>query len=357
MRGEKSYQSSGVHQKKANQLVDWLRGLNAYEKPFSPPPLPPQKKKKGSLTSKKPSPLKRDIHRDIGGFSALFPAPFSKMTSPYLVSSTDGVGTKLKLATYFHRYKEVGQDLVAMCVNDLICSGAQPLFFLDYYSCGHLKLKQAKSFLTGVSKACKVCDCPLVGGETAEMPGLYKKDDFDCAGFALGVVEKKDILGAHKVKMGDALIALSSSGFHSNGFSLLRQVFHSKKDLEKWKNTLLKPTLLYAPLIRNLLPLGALHAIAHITGGGMDNLLRVLPDQCEALLQPWNIPPPFLEVQKRTKMSLKNLLKTFNSGVGMVLVVNPRKKNKLLHEIQKTGFSAFLLGHVTSSQQKKWTLT
>ena len=234
-----------------------------------------------------------------------------------------------------------------MCLNDLICCGAKPLFFMDYYACGHLNQKTAREFLEGVYLACEKSHCVLLGGETAEMPGCYENLDFDCAGFALGVVDHSKRLGAHNVKEGDILIGVSSSGFHSNGFSLLRKVFAS--DLKKWKKELLKPTGLYVSLAQELFRIKGLKAIAHITGGGMDNLLRVLPKGMEAQMKTWNVPACFLEVKKRTKMDWLSLLKTFNCGIGLVLVVSPTEVTSVFEAVQKSNFSVFDLGHVVST--------
>ena len=342
-----SYKKSGVDQDKAEKLVQWIKTSSSN---FSRLNFPQTKTKRRNS--------RNHLISGIGEFSALYRARFPRIKSPCLASTTDGVGTKIKIASYFESYESIGQDLVAMCINDLICSGAYPLFFLDYYACGHLNLRRAKSFLKGVQKACLESECSLVGGETAEMPDVYKKNDFDCAGFALGVVDEKKILSSRKVKSKDALIALASSGFHSNGFSLLRKIFKGKKDLKTWKKELLKPTLIYASLIKKLLPFKSLHAATHITGGGMDNLLRVLPEKFEAHLLPWTIPQPFLEVKKRTKLSWKNFLKTFNSGIGMILVVDGKEKNKILNQIKKTPYHAFDLGFVIKSKDevKRWII-
>ena len=269
------YKSAGVDIDAGEALVDWLKS----QAPENPP-------HKNRLVS------------GIGGFSALFRAGFPQMESPCLVSATDGVGTKLKVATYFEDYSTIGQDLVAMCVNDLICCGAQPLFFLDYYACGKLDLDQAKSFLKGLQNACVESDCSLIGGETAEMPGVYKPGDFDCAGFSVGVVDEKKTLGSHKVKSGDVLIGVASSGFHSNGFSLIRKIFEN--DFDSFKSQLLKPTELYVKL--GLQVREQVNAMAHITGGGMDNILRVIPDFTAVQLEHWDVPEIFKEAQKRAKL-------------------------------------------------------
>lgn len=315
------YKQAGVDIESGDALVDWLQSSK-------------QKKDKRVIGG-------------IGGFAALFKANFKSMKSPCLVSSTDGVGTKVLLASQFDRYDTVGQDLVAMCVNDLICVGAEPLFFLDYYACGQLNLKNAKLFLKGVQKACADVDCALIGGETAEMPGVYSQNHFDCAGFAVGVVDQEKALGSHRVKKGDVLIAIPSSGFHSNGYSLLRKVFES--DASQWQDTLMTPTYLYANLVKNLKKkIKGLRACANITGGGIENIPRVLPKGTYAQLMPWACPPPFIEVQKRTQMSWQKMLVTLNCGLGFVVVVSRADAKKALQLVKKEFPQAWELGEVLS---------
>ncbi len=329
------YKQAGVDVEAGDALVDWLRS---------------QQKSKGPHQDK--------LISGIGGFAALFRADFKSMEEPCLVSCTDGVGTKVKLASHFGRFGEVAQDLVAMCVNDMICSGAQPLFFLDYYACGQLDLNSAKDFLSGVQKACHESDCALIGGETAEMPGVYQKGDFDCAGFSVGVVDRKKVLGRDRVEVGDQLIAVASSGFHSNGFSLLRKVF--EKDLNDWEEQLMRPTALYVQLVHQLLKNHTLHAIAHVTGGGMDNLPRVLPKGTLAKLKAWKIPPEFLEVQKRAKLSMESLLQTLNCGIGLVLVLPKNQVDSALQLIQREGHKAWRLGEVEAlsgaEDESQWSV-
>ncbi len=292
----------------------------------------------------------------IGGFAALFDADFRHMKHPTLVTCTDGVGTKVLLASEFESWKGVGQDLVAMCVNDLICTGGRPLFFLDYYACGKLDLKQAKQFLSGVRNACEKSNCALIGGETAEMPGVYAKNHFDCAGFAVGVVDKPKAIGKHLVKKDDVLVGFTSSGFHSNGYSLLRKVF--KKDLKKWSKTLLKPTRLYVELYAELVKNNVeLHALAHITGGGLDNIGRVLPDGLGADLKAWNLPKEFLEVKKRTKMSWDDLAITLNCGIGLVAVLPKKDADKAIETAKSLSIKAFHIGELKNmSSDKKWQM-
>lgn len=330
------YRLSGVNIAESEKLVQWLQ-------------------KKTSVASVN-SGKKLKVLSGIGGYTGLFQAMFPDMKEPCLSASTDGVGTKLKLATHFQRYKEVGQDLVAMCVNDLICSGAKPLFFMDYYACGQIRQKQAREFLSGVQKACEQSQCVLLGGETAEMPDCYTGFNFDCAGFVVGVVEHSKILGAHKVKVGDRLIGVSSSGFHSNGFSLLRKVF--QKDLHQWEEELLRPTALYVSLALDLFKMEGVKAISHITGGGMDNVPRVLPQRSRAEIKKWEMPVAFREVQKRTGVNNMEMLKTFNCGIGLVLVVSSSAFKQIQQIVKAKGFSSLDMGYVATQkkQEPSWCL-
>lgn len=327
------YKQAGVDVEAGDALVDWLKATG-------PARWPHQDR----------------LVEGIGGFAALFRADFKDMTEPCLVSCTDGVGTKIKLAAQFESYREVAQDLVAMCVNDLVCCGAQPLFFLDYYASGKLRLDAAKDFLAGVRSACLESQCALIGGETAEMPGVYEGHDFDCAGFSVGVVDRPKALGAHRVKPGQRLLGLSSSGFHSNGFSLLRKVFAA--DLERWREQLLKPTALYVNVVQAALKNGGLNAVAHITGGGMDNLPRVLPKGTRARVNAWPVPAPFLEVKQRAGLTWSSMLTTLNCGVGMVFVVDANAFEALSAVVRAQGFSAFDLGSVEASEYEEptWVL-
>lgn len=327
------YKKAGVDIDAGEALVDWIKS-----------------------TQPKAWPHQENLVSGIGGFSALFRADFKSMSEPCLVSSTDGVGTKLLLASHFKNYSTVGQDLVAMCVNDLICCGAQPLFFLDYYACGKLQLDVAKEFLTGVKEACIASDCALIGGETAEMPGVYSGNDFDCAGFSVGVVDKLSALGADKVQSGDVLLGIESSGFHSNGYSLLRQVF--AEDLDLWRDQLLKPTHLYVKLIMSLIQKVSIHAIANITGGGLDNILRVVPKQTKVNLKPWSLPSEFMEVKQRSEMSWPELLRTLNCGLGMVLVLPPDQLSLAQEHMTHFSMKTYEIGHVqlSNSEKTEWHL-
>lgn len=320
------YKQAGVDVEAGDALVDWLKAT-------APAKWPHQDR----------------LVEGIGGFAALFRADFKDMKEPCLVSCTDGVGTKIKLAVHFESYKEVAQDLVAMCVNDLICCGARPLFFLDYYASGRLRLPAAKDFLSGVQAACVESECALIGGETAEMPGVYEGNDFDCAGFSVGVVDRTQALGAHRVKAGMKLIGIPSSGFHSNGFSLLRKIFAA--DMDAWRAELLKPTALYVKLVHAALAEGGVEAVAHITGGGMDNIPRVLPAGTVAKLKAWPVPAPFLEVKKRSGLAWSSMLTTLNCGLGMAWVARPEKVEALHAVCRKLGYNSFDLGTVEAAGQ------
>jgi phosphoribosylformylglycinamidine cyclo-ligase len=324
------YKSSGVDVEAGDQLVDWLQASQA-EKTAAGGPLP--------------SPHADKLLSGIGGFAAIFRlGQYSHLKKPCLVSSTDGIGTKIKLAADFQRYETVGQDLVAMCVNDLVCCGAEPLFFLDYYASGKLDLHAAKIFLKGVRDACHESGCALIGGETAEMPGIYHGRDFDAAGFSVGIVDEDNRLGAHRVQVGDQVLGVSSSGFHSNGFSLLRKVF--EKDLEQWLDVLMKPTHLYAKLALSLHAKGFVAAIANITGGGMENIPRVLPAGTVLRLIDWAWPEPFCVVQDRTGLARTEMLKTLNCGIGLVLIVPKNHAVTAEALVRSSGYECYSLGTV-----------
>lgn len=317
------YKTSGVDVEAGDALVDWLQEESRQKK----------------------SPHSDKIVSGIGGFASLFRAQFSQYKKPCLVTCTDGVGTKVLLAAQYQKFDGVGQDLVAMCVNDLICTGGDPLLFLDYYAVGKLDLESAKAFLKSVQQACEDSGCALVGGETAEMPGVYKPGDFDCAGFAVGVVDEDQAWGPSKVKAGDRVIGIASSGFHSNGYSLLRKVF--RDDLDKWKDLLLFPTALYVKLAQELKKRNVdVHAAAHITGGGIDNVPRVLPEGWTWHRKDWKWPEPFREVQRRTGMKDDEMLRTLNCGIGFTLILPESARAEAESCIREAGFEFFDLGEV-----------
>ena len=245
----------------------------------------------------------KDTLGTIGHFGGFFRADFSHMKEPVLVSSTDGVGTKLLVANTARKFDTVGIDLVAMCVNDVITCGARPLFFLDYFATGKIKPAVAVSIVKGIVAGCRDAGCALVGGETAEMPGLYRNEDFDLSGFCVGVVDRKDIIDGSRVKAGDRILGLASSGIHSNGYSLVRKIFSKQEMKEEYKKELLEPTVIYVKPVLELIKNLGVKAIANITGGGFyDNIPRVLPDGTAASLDKgsWKIPPIFEIIKKKS---------------------------------------------------------
>lgn len=323
-----NYKAAGVDVEAGDQLVDWLKE-----------------------TSPKNSPHQDKLVSGIGGFAAVFRMRFPEMKKPCLVSSTDGIGTKIKLAVHFRKYDTVGQDLVAMCVNDLVCSGAEPLFFLDYYASGKLDLAAAKEFLGGVRAACIESGCALIGGETAEMPGVYHDRDFDAAGFSVGIVDEEKLLGPKLVQIGDRVIGISSSGFHSNGYSLLRKVF--EQDLDQWRDLLMTPTHLYVPFVLKLAREGRVRAVANITGGGMENIPRILPKGTRLPLLDWSWPSHFGIVQDRTGMSREEMLKTLNCGIGLALVVHPNEVTEVEKIAAGYGYKTYALGTVEKNSNSE----
>ncbi|MFA5976043.1 MAG: phosphoribosylformylglycinamidine cyclo-ligase [Elusimicrobiota bacterium] len=262
----------------------------------------------------------------IGGFAGLFPMP-GGLQSPQLVGCTDGVGTKLKIAFLADRHDTVGIDLVAMNVNDLLCCGAKPLFFLDYFACGKLDVGVAEKVIKGIVEGCRQSDCQLLGGETAEMPGFYKAGEYDLAGFAVGVVDKSRVIDGHTIKPGDVVLGLPSSGIHSNGYSLVRNVFSERELKARWKE-FLEPTTIYVSALKSLQESErcVIKGMAHITGGGfIDNIPRVLPKGLQVCItaRSWPIPELFHEIQKRAKLPDEEMFRTLNMGIGLVLVVSP----------------------------------
>lgn len=295
----------------------------------------------------------------IGGFSGVFAPDFSNMEEPVLVSGTDGVGTKLKLAFLTDIHDTVGQDAVAMCVNDILCQGAIPLFFLDYIATGKLEPEKMASVVKGVADGCVEAGCALIGGETAEMPGFYREGEYDIAGFAVGMCDKKNLLGKERVQTGDLLIGLPSSGVHSNGFSLVRKLLFDIKDIHKdytpegWGKslfeTLLTPTRIYARALRPLLEKRLIHAAVHITGGGFyENIPRALPEGLSAVISVQRIstPPIFPLLQEWGGIETEEMYGTFNMGIGMVLFVAPENEEEVLAVLADAGENPVLLGSV-----------
>jgi phosphoribosylformylglycinamidine cyclo-ligase len=297
----------------------------------------------------------------IGGFGALFEIPPGQYREPVLVSSTDGVGTKLKLAIELKRHDTIGIDLVAMCVNDIVVQGAEPLFFLDYFATGKLDTAVATQVIAGIGEGCRQAGCALVGGETAEMPGLYGKGDYDLAGFTVGVVEKSKIIDGSAVKANDTLIGIASSGPHSNGYSLIRKIIKLRKakldqpfEGRPLGEVLLAPTRIYVkPLLALLRRLPA-HAVAHITGGGLPgNVPRVLPPGLRAVIdsRTWRRPPIFDWLQDHGNVEEVEMYRTFNCGIGMVLAVAAADAEQALKHLQDHGETAAIIGHVEAHPQ------
>jgi len=298
----------------------------------------------------------------FGGFGGLFEIPLDRYPQPVLVSGTDGVGTKLRLAIDLQKHDTIGIDLVAMCANDVIVQGAEPLFFLDYYATGKLDIDTATSVVEGIAEGCKQAGAALIGGETAEMPGMYASDDYDLAGFCVAVVNKDKIITGEQVKAGDQLIGIASSGPHSNGYSLIRKVLEVSGDSlnspcgdTDLASALLAPTRIYAKSLLALCESNTPHAMAHITGGGLlENLPRVLPEHCVAKVtdKSWTQQPVFEWLQQTGNISDEEMLRTFNCGIGMVVVVAADALESSLQQLSELGETVWHIGEIASSDEK-----
>jgi len=301
----------------------------------------------------------------IGGFGGLFSLTGQKYKEPVLVSGTDGVGTKLKIAFALNKHNTLGIDLVAMSVNDIITCGAKPLFFLDYISIGKLSEKVVVDLIEGIIEGCKMADCALLGGETAEMPGFYTEGEYDLAGFAVGIVEKSEIIDGRDIRKGDSVIGIASNGLHSNGFSLVRKVlledkkYKLEEKLTVLKTTLgkelLKPTRIYVKPILHLLGKYKILGIAHITGGGLiENIPRILPEEVSIQIdqKSWPKPPIFSLIQKEGEISNEEMYRTFNIGIGMALIVRPNKAEQIINELNQIGFPSYIIGRVVKRETK-----
>jgi len=334
-----TYADAGVDIDKANKLVDAI----------------------GKIAKQTARP---GVIGDIGGFGGLFSLNLTNLQRPVLVSSTDGVGTKLKIAFLLNKHDTVGIDLVAMCVNDIIVQGAKPLFFLDYISMGQLDNQRATDILTGIAQGCKQAQCALLGGETAEMPGFYQKDEYDLAGFAVGVVDNDKIIDGTEIRVGHKLIGIASSGLHSNGYSLVRKICFEVLGLkidqhipELGKTVgeeLLTPTKIYAATIKGLLKDLPIHGIAHITGGGIpDNIIRIVPQACSILIREgsWEIPPIFSYLQQAGNISAREMSRTFNMGIGMILVVPEYAVLDVMQRIEAMNERAFVVGEILDCRE------
>ena len=296
----------------------------------------------------------------LGGFTACYSLDDIGHQAPVLVASTDGVGTKLKVAFMVDRHDTVGIDLVAMCVNDILVSGAQPLFFMDYIATGKLELEKAVSVIEGIVKGCKEAGCSLIGGETAEMPGFYGRGEYDLVGFALGIANKGEVIDGSEISAGDRLIGLASSGLDSNGYSLVRKVVFDQLNLrvDDWVEELgrtigeelLEPTRVYAKPVMPLKQKFRIRGIAHITGGGIKgNLPRILPPRCKASLRKgsWQVPPIFSFLQRMGRIPEEEMWRTFNNGIGMILLVKTEEAEDVLIRLKELGERAFLIGRIS----------
>lgn len=331
------YKSAGVDIEAGNELVERIK------------PIAAKTRRPGVMTG-------------LGGFGSLFELPLDRYKKPVLVSGTDGVGTKLKLAVELGIHDTIGIDLVAMCVNDIVVLGAEPLFFLDYYATGKLDVDIASAVINGIGKGCELAGAALVGGETAEMPGMYSDDDYDLAGFCVGIVEKEQVLDGSQLKSGDKIIGIASSGPHSNGYSLIRKIIEkdhvplsdsiNNRSLGK---ALLEPTKIYVKSLLELLKTIPVHALAHITGGGItENLPRVLSDGLNAAidLNSWQFPEIFKWLQTHGNISQADMLTTFNCGIGMIVCVDAQDETETKRILAKLGETVFTIGEIITASGK-----
>lgn len=336
-----TYRKSGVDIDRGNKLVEIIKPLAR-------------------------STFGKGVMSDIGSFGAFFRLDSSRYRDPVLVSSTDGVGTKLKVAFMLNKHRTVGIDLVAMCVNDVITSGARPLFFLDYFASGKLSTKQAADVIKGIAEGCRIAGCSLIGGETAEMPGFYGRGEYDLSGFVVGAVEKNKIINGKGITRGDLLIGLSSSGLHSNGYSLARRLFFDIRKYSPRKKfrelgctlgeELLRPTRIYVRSIMNIASSFMIKGIAHITGGGLtENLPRVLRGNPHLRFVidrgSWPVPAVFHMIETLGSVSEAEMYKTFNMGIGMVLVVNPSDALRIVKKLDRLGEKAFIIGRLEKGRK------
>ena len=334
-----TYADAGVDIDKANKLVDTI----------------------GELAKQT---ARAGVMGDIGGFGGLFSLNLANLDRPVLVSSTDGVGTKLKIAFMLDKHDTVGIDLVAMCVNDIIVQGAKPLFFLDYLSMGKLDNERATDIIKGIAQGCLQAQCALIGGETAEMPGFYQANEYDLAGFSVGVVDNSKIIDGTEIRVGHKLIGIASNGLHSNGYSLVRKICFEVLKLkidsqieELGKSIgeeLLTPTKIYTATIIGLLKDLPIHGIAHITGGGIsDNIIRIVPQACSILIreESWDVPPIFSFLQQAGNISDREMFRTFNMGIGMVLVVPEHAAVDVIQRLEAMQEKAFMIGEILDCKE------
>lgn len=329
---QNSYHKSGVNISKANKFVEHIAKLSKKN----------VKKKSNSL-----------INDNIGAFGSIFDISKIKIKDPVIVSCTDGVGTKIDLANKFKRFDTIGIDLVAMCVNDLIVQGAKPLFFLDYIAVGKLNLSKTKKILKGILKGCEISNCKLIGGETAEMPGIYAKDKFDLAGFSVGIVSKKKILNKKNVKKNNLILAIPSNGIHSNGYSLVRSILKKNKIPSNLKKELIRPTKIYTQEILKLVNKNLIISASHITGGGLvENITRSIPNNLSVNIDLSKIKTKkIFKWLKSKNISDYEMLKTFNCGVGFCLIIEKKNINKVKKYFSKE-YEPYEIGCVSKNTKK-----
>ena len=326
-----TYKDSGVDITKGNKLIEKIK------------PIAKSTTRPGVLAG-------------LGGFGAMFEIPLDRYDNPVLVSGTDGVGTKLMVAEMLNKHDTIGIDLVAMCVNDLIVQGAEPLFFLDYYATGSLNPELATAVISGIGKGCIESGCALIGGETAEMPGMYQGEEYDLAGFCVGIVEKNKIIDGSRVSIGDHMIALGSSGPHSNGYSLIRKIMEKSEPSSNQLDSLIEPTKIYVKSILSLINKLPVNAISHITGGGLlENIPRVLPSHLAAKIDStsWELPEIFQWLQAEGNIDITEMYRVLNCGVGMVVVVPKTKSQLTIDHLNMCGEKAWLIGEVVKSNGKQ----
>ncbi|MBP8828711.1 MAG: phosphoribosylformylglycinamidine cyclo-ligase [Desulfobacter sp.] len=336
-----TYADSGVDIDKATRLVDRIKDIAK-------------------------STPRTGVMGEIGGFGGLFSLNLANISNPVLVSSTDGVGTKLKIAFQMDKHDTIGIDLVAMCVNDIIVQGAKPLFFLDYLAMGKLDNSVAEKIIRGIAEGCTEAGCALIGGETAEMPGMYQDGEYDLSGFSVGIVDNNKIIDGSYIRPGHKLIGIASSGVHSNGFSLVRKVFFDKcrydvntrlADLDTTLGEeLLKPTIIYVSTILSLLRDLPIHGLVHITGGGIDeNIIRVIPQTCKAVIHKgsWQIPPIFNIIQREGNVPEHDMHRTFNNGIGMVMVVPEKSAQEVMDRLVAMEEKAYFIGEILERQNNE----
>ena len=333
-----TYKDAGVDIEKADKFVEEIKGF--VQKTFT-----------------------KNVITPIGGFASAYLLEISKYKNPVITSSTDGVGTKLKIAQQINKHDTIGIDLVAMCVNDLVTTTSKPLFFLDYFATGKLKPETAVEVIKGIAKGCELAECSLVGGETAEMPGMYKDDEYDLAGFAVGIVEKEKLLDGSKTEKGNILIGIASSGVHSNGYSLVRKIVevkgYSYKDyFQEFGKTLgeelLTPTKIYVKTILALAERIDIKSIAHITGGGIPgNLLRVIRPGLKAVIEEgsWEVLPIFKWIAKEGQVPKEDMYKTFNMGIGMILAIDKKDEKEAIQLLEDLGEKPYIIGYLEEGER------